>query len=91
MKCYATPRSSGGSKELRCANGDLESDWDGCVDEESVRIQCPKDTYPCNGLRGTAEYPEFMCNEGCATSDRAMQCQGIMWHINIFVYIKIRN
>ena len=81
MQCFAEPRSSGESNELRCANGDLESGWDGCQDEESVRIQCPKGNYPCNGLRGTAEYPEFKCDESCSTSDRAMQCQGIVKHI----------
>ena len=81
MKCFATPRSSGGSKELRCANGELGSGWNGCVNQDSARIQCPKGHYPCNSLRGvnghgSIDHPEFVCSTKCKDSDRAKDCTG---------------
>ena len=77
MKCFTEPRSSGLAKELRCANGNIYGQgWTKCKDNDSVRIQCPKNHSPCNGLTGSAEYPEFKCSTACDNSDRAQQCQG---------------
>ena len=79
LKCIYEPRTSGEEKQPRCANGQTYSaGWSKCRDNGSGRIQCPKNTYPCNGLvtGGSAEYPEFACNRDCKNSVRAHQCQG---------------
>ena len=76
MACFAKPRSSGGTNELRCANGELGAGWNKCVEKESIRVQCPQGTYPCNGLRGEAGEAEFKCDESCEASERVSQCQG---------------
>merc|ERR1712060_415135 len=62
MKCIAAPRKD--KNFLRCADGELgynrnPTKWEGCRNQNSVRIQCPQDHFPCNALTGNASHPEF--------------------------------
>ena len=78
MRCFAEPRTDGLAKQPRCADGNTytPAGWSKCRDNGSVRIQCPKNHYPCNTLTGSAELAEFKCSTNCADTVRAQQCQG---------------
>ena len=48
---------------LECANGKFGEKWDGCIDQGSVRVRCPKGTLPCNELAINGK--EFSCHPSC--------------------------
>ena len=69
LKCIAEPRDD---DTLLCANMDTvssigwdEDGWEGCSSVGSVRIQCPKDHYPCNNLMESTGFTEFHCGLTC--------------------------
>ena len=62
LKCIAEPRDD---DKLLCANMDTVSGWDDCLAQDSVRIQCPKNHYPCNNLKESTGFKEFICGTTC--------------------------
>ena len=60
VRCIAEPRDD---DYLLCADGETGSKWKGCVDRGSVRIQCPKNKYPCNNMNSNNE---FVCSSDCS-------------------------
>ena len=69
MRCVAQPRND---DKLLCADGDTGSKWTGCVDRGSVRIQCPKNSYPCNNMNSNNE---FICSSDCSKhGDKRTTC-----------------
>ena len=64
VDCYSTSNvNSLASNGLECANGNSVSSWNGCVEQGSVRVRCPKDQMPCNDLAGNGI--EFSCWHDC--------------------------
>ena len=65
---------------LECANGNFAASWDGCLDQGSVRIRCPRDYFPCNDLSGNRI--EFGCWENCTGHGGVKDCitEGIFNH-----------
>ena len=61
--CVGQPYDTDKLVCLKGAKYDLYDDGDGCVDDGSVRIQCPKNYYPCNYLRSNGK--EFQCRKDC--------------------------
>ena len=69
VRCVAEPRDD---DKLLCADGDTGSKWTGCVDRGSVRIQCPKNFYPCNNMNSNNE---FICSSDCSKhGDKRTTC-----------------
>ena len=69
LKCIAEPRDD---DKLLCADGDTGSKWTGCVDRGSVRIQCPKNSFPCNNMNSNNE---FICSSDCSKhGDKRTTC-----------------
>ena len=48
---------------LECANGEFVATWDGCMEQESFRIRCPKEFFPCKDLADNRV--EFGCWKDC--------------------------
>jgi len=59
VRCVAEPRDD---DKLLCADENTGAKWKGCVNRGSVRIQCPKNTYPCNNMNSNNE---FVCSSDC--------------------------
>ena len=57
---------------LECANGNFVANWNGCIDQGSVRVRCPKAHLPCNDLAGNGT--EFSCWNDCATHGGIKDC-----------------
>ena len=68
--CYSNPTNS---FVLECANGDFAKPWSGCIDQGSVRVRCPRNTYPCNDLVGNGI--EFSCWKDCSTHGGPKMCE----------------
>ena len=74
--CIGEPRED---EKLLCSDGELidiekDADWSGCFDRGSVRVQCPKDYYPCNKLRKSSDYKEFICAKDCSNKGGKRDC-----------------
>ena len=64
VECYVTASvNTLWNNGLECANGNTVSKWNGCIDQGSVRVRCPKDHLPCNDLAGNGI--EFGCWHDC--------------------------
>ena len=62
--CYATSSVNILSENgLECANGNFVSSWNGCIDQGSFRVRCPKEYFPCNGISYNGK--EFACKHDC--------------------------
>ena len=48
--------------------------WSGCYDRGTIRIQCPKDHYPCNDRRKDSDYNEFLCYGNCDNYGGYREC-----------------
>ena len=59
VRCVAEPRDD---DKLLCADENTGAKWKGCVNRGSVRIQCPKNNYPCNNMNSNNE---FVCSTDC--------------------------
>ena len=79
---------------LECANGNFVDTWNGCVDQGSVRIRCPKKQFPCNDIGGNGE---FRCRKDCTEYGGLRNCltKGIfipklilIWYSAVFDYNK---
>ena len=69
VRCVAEPRDD---DKLLCADGNTGSKWTGCVDRGSVRIQCPKNSFPCNNMNSNNE---FICSSDCSKhGDKRTTC-----------------
>ena len=74
MKCLAKSRDDG---MLLCSDGSIGKKWNGCSDNDQVRVQCPSGHLPCNGLRGKTNGTEFLCSSGdCSTLGGIRDCTG---------------
>ena len=71
MVCLGEPRDD---DKLLCADGETADIWSGCFDRGSVRIQCPRGTYPCNNLRIASNYTEFQCYSNCKNFGGYKEC-----------------
>jgi len=69
IQCYSVPSTS---EQLECANGKMGDRWDGCIDQGSVRVRCPKGHYPCNELRNNGK--EFKCSTTCEKQGGKREC-----------------
>ena len=67
--CYA---ASLNIDKLECANGNLGNLWDGCMKQNSLRVRCPKDKFPCNELAGNKK--EFSCYFDCSNHGGVKEC-----------------
>ena len=63
---------------LECANGNFVASWDGCIDQGSLRVRCPKDFIPCNDLARNEQ--EFTCRYDCTDHGGRRDClkEGIL-------------
>ena len=61
---------------MECKNGNLVNvsgnNWDACLNEGSIRVRCPKDRTPCNGL--TTNRKEFKCVANCSKWGGPREC-----------------
>ena len=57
---------------LECANGIFVARWNGCIDQGSVRVRCPKAHFPCNDLASNGT--EFSCWNDCTTHGGIKDC-----------------
>ena len=73
IECYATASvNTLVNNGLECANGNFVANWNGCIDQGSVRVRCPKAHLPCNDLAGNGT--EFSCWNDCATHGGIKDC-----------------
>ena len=68
MECYSESRFD---DKLLCSDGSVQDKWTGCVDNNSVRVQCPKGHVPCNKLNSNGE---FVCSTDCSNHDGDRTC-----------------
>ena len=81
LGCYLTPGANSLTNSgLECANGNYVSSWNGCINQDSVRVRCPKDHFPCNDLAGNGI--EFSCWHNCTGHGGVKEClaEGIYVH-----------
>ena len=73
--CYAESTNVG---QLECANGNLGDTWDGCLHQNSVRVRCPKNNFPCNAVATNKQ--EFKCKADCSEHGGIKECftEGIL-------------
>ena len=86
-ECYVTASvNTLWNNGLECANGNTVSKWNGCIDQGSVRVRCPKDHLPCNDLAGNGI--EFGCWNGCTGHGGVKDCltEGILSMIRLYCY-----
>ena len=76
--CYYTSTTN---EQLQCANGNFAPQWDGCINEDSVRARCPINKFPCNDLAGNGI--EFSCHNDCTDHGGNKTCQGNIFYLNI--------
>ena len=70
VDCYA--KSTNSTEMLECANGNLAQKWKGCINQGSIRIRCPKDTFPCNSRVNNGK--EFSCLPDCSENGGRKEC-----------------
>ena len=63
----------------RCDDGTLlgfpYQTSDRCYKHDSILIQCPQNTYPCNELDEKSDFKEFMCDaRDCKRKGGLRQC-----------------
>ena len=59
---------------MECANGKMGTKGDGCLNQNSFRVRCPKDNLPCNDLAKNGK--EFSCHKDCSTHGGVKECFG---------------
>ena len=59
-------------KILECANGNFAKGWNGCLEQGSVRVRCPKDHVPCNDLSSNGI--DFSCWYSCTSHGGLKEC-----------------
>jgi len=69
--CIEEPRED---DYLLCSDGEVGTQWDGCFDRGSVRIQCPKGFHPCNDFRAETNNKEFHCGKDCKKFGGSRKC-----------------
>ena len=77
---------------LECANGEFVTGWDGCINQGSIRVRCPKDSFPCNDLRSNGV--EFLCADNCrnyggrkdCSNDSIIRFQTFIPVYSLFIY-----
>ena len=57
---------------MECANGNIGKNWDGCTNQTSVRVRCPKGKMPCNNLISSEK--EFICSKDCTSHGGVKEC-----------------
>ena len=67
--CYA---ASLNIDKLECANGNLVDQRDGCLKQNSFRVRCPKNKFPCNEL--AVNKKEFGCHFDCSNHGGVKDC-----------------
>ena len=67
--CYS---KSTENESMECANGKFGLHWNGCIDQDSVRIRCPKGSVPCNEAAITGE--AFTCYRDCSKHGGRKNC-----------------
>ena len=73
LDCYPTSGANSLTNNgLECANGNYVSSWNGCINQDSVRVRCPKDHIPCNDLAGNGI--EFGCWYDCTGHGGVREC-----------------
>ena len=71
--CYATASvNTLANNGLECANGNFVASWNGCIDQGSVRVRCPKGNVPCNDLAENGI--EFRCWNDCTGYGGVKDC-----------------
>ena len=77
--CYSNSTTN---EKLQCADGDFAPKWNGCINQDSYRVRCPTNTFPCNDLAGNGI--EFSCHNDCADHGGRKTCQeGNIFYLNI--------
>ena len=72
IECHATASvDTLVNNGLECANGNFVARWNGCIDQGSVRIRCPKKQCPCNDIGGNGE---FRCRKDCTKYGGLRNC-----------------
>ena len=74
--CYST---STRNNLLECANGKFAKKWNGCIDQDSFRIRCPRGMFPCNDLATNGK--EFRCSRNCVPHGGLKSCKGNIVYI----------
>merc|ERR1719186_2057886 len=69
MKCFA---ESTGNNKLECENGKFGKIWEGCIDQGSIRVRCPRRTKPCNDAARNGK--EFSCYGNCKNHGGDKKC-----------------
>ena len=50
----------------------LAEKWEGCINQGSRRVRCPKGTHPCNSRVNNGK--EFSCFEDCSENGGRKEC-----------------
>ena len=79
--CYSTSTSN---DQLECANGNFGEQWNGCIDQGSVRVRCPQGFFPCNDF--AVNGIEFSCFKNCANRGGLKTCQGNIFYISCICF-----
>ena len=74
MKCLSKSRDD---DKMLCSDGTLGNKWNGCQENDQIRVQCPSGFTPCNALRGKSNGKEFVCSEfNCEKLGGIRDCEG---------------